>query len=505
MYNYYLLYMQINRQRQSGLTSGFTAKPGWPFSRLSLALLQIRYMKKLILPLLILCTANSLLAQNEDSVFIKRIANEILINGRAYENLRHLTKQIGGRLAGSPQMVQAEQWGKRTLESMMADRVYLQQCMVPHWVRGGRDLARVTIGNPKSAAAREQRMLDVVALGNSDGTDPKGIEAPLIEIRSFDDLEQKKDLVKGKIVFYNYPFNPTFIKTFQSYGDAGKYRGQGPSRAAKYGAVGVIIRSMSHAADNHPHTGAMNYNDSFPRIPAIAVGLRDADWLSMRLAGKDMGSLFMLTHGKKLPDTIGHNVIAELRGAEFPDRIITVGGHLDSWDNCEGAHDDGAGVVQSMEVLRVLKALGYQPRHTIRIVLFANEENGLRGATKYAEEAKAKNEQHIFALESDAGGFTPRGFGFTMPREKLEKIRHWAPLFRPYGVYELEMGGGGADIGPLNRNFNTPLAGLQPDSQRYFDIHHARSDVFEAVNKRELELGAINMAALIYLVDKYGL
>jgi hypothetical protein len=206
-----------------------------------------------------------------------------------------------------------------------------------------------------------------------------------------------------------------------------------------------------------------------------------------------------------LNDTIGHNVIGEIIGSEFPDEIITVGGHLDSWDPAEGAHDDGAGCVQSIEVLRAFKALGYKPRRTIRVVLFANEENGLRGGTKYAEEAKSKNEKHYFALESDAGGFTPRGFGFTMAAEQLQKIRQWLPLFVPYGVYEFNAGGGGADIGPLNRTLGTPLAGLQPDSQRYFDIHHARSDVFEAVNKRELELGAINMAALIYMIDKHGL
>jgi carboxypeptidase Q len=215
--------------------------------------------------------------------------------------------------------------------------------------------------------------------------------------------------------------------------------------------------------------------------------------------------VFIKTLARMLPDTIGHNVIGEIRGTEFPDEIITVGGHLDSWDPAEGAHDDGAGCVQSIEVLRALKAIGYKPKRTIRVVLFANEENGLRGGNKYAEEAKAKNEKHYFALESDAGGFTPRGFGFSMKPEQLEKVRKWAALFLPYGVHELSQGGGGADIGPLARTFGTPLAGLQPDSQRYFDIHHARNDVFEAVNKRELELGAINMAALIYLVDKYGL
>jgi carboxypeptidase Q len=216
-------------------------------------------------------------------------------------------------------------------------------------------------------------------------------------------------------------------------------------------------------------------------------------------------NVYLKTGGKFLPDTIGHNVIGELRGTQFPDEYITIGGHLDSWDPAEGAHDDGAGCVQTIEVLRALKALGYQPKHTIRFVLFANEENGTRGGNKYAEEAKAKGEKHIFALESDAGGFTPRGFGFTASQAQLQKIIGFKDLLAPYGASELSMGGGGSDIGPLNRLLNTPLAGLQPDSQRYFDIHHARNDVFENVNKRELELGAVNMAALIYLIDKYGL
>ena len=213
----------------------------------------------------------------------------------------------------------------------------------------------------------------------------------------------------------------------------------------------------------------------------------------------------MKTNGKIFPDTTGNNVIGELTGTQFPDEIITVGGHLDSWDNGEGAHDDGAGCVQTIEILRTFKALGYRPKRTIRFVLFANEENGLRGANKYADEAKAKNEKHIFAMESDAGGFTPRGFGFNISDEKFQKVLQWKELIAPYGCSEFTRGGGGADIGPLNRAFGTPLAGLSPDSQRYFDIHHARSDVFESVNKRELELGAVNMAILIYLVDKYGL
>lgn len=448
--------------------------------------------------LYLIITSLPCLARQEDSLFIRAIADEILVNGRAYDNLRVLTKQVGARLAGSPGMYKAEAWGKRTLEQAGAGKVWLQECKVPHWVRGGEEQAWV-VASPKNIP------LDILALGNSVGTGPKGVKARVILINSFDELEKRKEEVKGKIVFYNYKFNNRFVKTFEAYNDAGKYRSQGPSRAAKYGAIGVLVRSMSNAMDNHPHTGGTSYNDSFPKIPAAAVGLIDADKLAALITNQQQTTVFLKTLAAALPETIGHNVIGEWTGSEFPEQIITVGGHLDSWDAAEGAHDDGAGCVQSIEVLRALKAIGYKPKRTIRVVLFANEENGLRGGTKYAEEAREKGEQHYFALESDAGGFTPRGFGFTLSPAQLSKVQQWAPLFMPYGVFELVPGGGGADIGPLNRAFKTPLAGLQPDSQRYFDIHHARSDVFESVNKRELELGAINMAALIYLVDKYGL
>lgn len=456
-------------------------------------------MRRFSMALLLLIAGITALAQNEDSIMIRRIADEILVNGKAYENLRTLTKQVGQRLTASPGWYKAEAWGLKTLKDAGAENVYLQQCMVPHWVRGGRDEARFFQGNNKLG-----QTLDVLALGNTTGTGPKGLTAPVILINNFDELEQRKDEVKGKIVFYNYKFNPRFVRTFQSYGDANRYRGQGPTRAARYGAVGAIVRSMTHAADNNPHTGGTNYNDSFPKIPALAVGIQDADKLAAAIQ-KNNVTAFIRSNAKMLPDTIGHNVIGEIKGSEFPDEIITIGGHLDSWDPAEGAHDDGAGCVHSIEVLRALKAIGYKPKRTIRVVLFVNEENGLRGGNKYAEEAKAKNEKHIFALESDAGGFTPRGFGFTMSKERLQKVRQWLPLLMPYGTTEMNEGGGGADIGPLNRTLGTPVSGFVPDSQRYFDIHHARSDVFEAVNKRELELGAVNMAALIYLVDKYGL
>lgn len=453
-------------------------------------------MKKTLTALLFLPLVG--MAQTGDEARIKELSDEIMRNGKAYKLLRQLTKDIGGRLSGSPQFAKAVQWSKLSMEQNGADKVYLQECMIPHWVRGGQDKAYLVEIDKKKTSQK----LDVLALGNSLGSGT--VTGELLAVADFAELEKRKDEVKGKIVYYNSGFNPTNIKPFVSYGESGIYRRWGASRAAKYGAIGVMIRSLTESTANDPHTGGMAYIDSFPKIPAIAVGPRDADkvWAMSKASAM---KLSMTTNGHFLPDTIGHNVIAELTGTEFPDQIITVGGHLDSWDVNEGAHDDGTGVVQTIEIMRALKAIGYQPKHTIRFVLFANEENGLRGGTKYAAEAKAKGEKHVFALESDAGGFTPRGFSIQASKAQLEKLRSWIPLLSPYGSFEITGDGGGADIGPLNRTFGIPVGELLPDPQRYFDLHHARSDVFENVNKRELLLGAVNMAGLIYLVDKYGL
>lgn len=442
-------------------------------------------------------------AQLNDSAFIKMISDNILESRASYDNLYNLTKKVGGRLAGSPQMVKAEAWGKNAMEAAGADKVIMQECMVPHWVRGGKDKGSVTYKN--TAGKKESYELNVLALGNSLGSGSKGVTGLVIRVNSFDELEQQKDNLKGKIVFYNVPFEESFVETFRAYGKNVSYRGGGASRAAKYGASAVLVRSMTHAMDNNPHTGSMKYTDSLPKIPAAAIGVFDVAKLNELFDKNIPVTAKLFTYGKQLPDTTGHNVIGELTGSAFPNEVITVGGHLDSWDVNEGAHDDGAGVVQTIEILRAFRALGYQPKHTIRFVLFANEENGLRGGTKYAEEAKKSNEKMIFGLESDAGGFTPRGFGFVVNDTVWNKVYGWRNLFEPYGGSKFVRGGGGADIGPLKEIFGTALAGLSPDSQRYFDVHHAVSDVFEAVNIRELKLGAVNMAALLYLVDKYGL
>ena len=457
-------------------------------------------MRKLQLAFALCLAVNAVAAQTNDSAMFKRIADDVFTNSTAYENLRILCKKVGPRLSGSPQAAAAVQETYKMMKAMGADTVYLQECMVPHWVRGAKESALLVDVNSKTFS------LNICALGNSVGTGKQGIKAEVIEVRSFKELEQLGVAgVKGKIVFYNFPMNPTNVETFRSYGEAGQFRGRGPSMAAKYGAIGVMVRSLASNIDDYPHTGATTYNDSFPKIPAIAVSTRHAEFVSAELKKNKTMQLYFRTECEMLPDVKSHNVIAEIRGTEFPNEVITVGGHLDSWDLAEGAHDDGAGCIQSMEIIRVYKKLGIKPKRTIRVVMFMNEENGLRGGRKYAEVAATeKNNKFIFALESDAGGFTPRAFGFTAEPQVLSKLRNWVPLFKPYGVYEFSDGGGGADIGPL-RPLGTTLSGLRPDSQRYFDHHHAANDTFEMVSKRELELGAINMVLLLYIVDQYGL
>lgn len=457
-------------------------------------------MRKLQWALAFCMAASTVAAQSTDSAMFKRIADDVFTNSTAYENLRILCKKVGPRLSGSPQAAAAVQETYKMMKAMGADTVYLQECMVPHWVRGAKESALLVDANGKTVS------LNICALGNSVGTGKQGIKAEVIEVRSFKELETLGVAgVKGKIVFYNFPMNPTNVETFRSYGEAGQFRGRGPAMAAKYGAVGAMVRSLASNIDDYPHTGTTTYNDSFPKIPAIAVSTRHAEFVSAELKKNKTMQLYFRTECEMLPDVKSHNVIAEIRGTEFPNEIITVGGHLDSWDLAEGAHDDGAGCIQSMEIIRVYKKLGIKPKRTIRVVMFMNEENGLRGGRKYAEVAATeKDKKFIFALESDAGGFTPRAFGFTAEAAVLAKLRNWAPLFKPYGVYEFSDGGGGADIGPL-RPLGTTLSGLRPDSQRYFDHHHAANDTFEMVSKRELELGAINMVLLLYVVDQYGL
>ena len=431
---------------------------------------------------------------------IKAIYSEALTKGKAYDWLDHLSNNIGGRLSGSLNAERAVQWGKDELNEISLDRVFLQDVMVPKWVRGTFEYASIITGPGRSMN------VPVCSLGGSIATPSAGLLAKVVEVKDFDELESLgEEKVKGKFVFYNRAMPAGLISTFEAYSKTVDQRSRGAAMAARLGAVGVIVRSMNLRLDDFPHTGAMNYGDlpNKLRIPAAAISTNGAQLLSSMLSLNDNLDFYLKQDCKNFPDVPSHNVVGEIKGSEFPDEIIVVGGHLDSWDLGDGAHDDGAGIVQSMEVLRLFKAMNYQPKRTIRVVLYMNEENGLRGGKAYANYAKTNKENHIFALESDAGGFSPRGFVFEANTSQFEQISSWKSYFEPYLANHFQLGGSGADIGPL-RNGKTVLSGLRPDSQRYFDYHHAANDTFDAINKRELELGAAAMASLVYLVDQYG-
>lgn len=431
----------------------------------------------------------------QDSIQFKKISDEILLKGEAYDNLRELTKDIGQRLSGSENYDKATLWAEKKLKEAGAEKVWLQEVMVPVWVRGNESLKMKT-GNEK------WKDLVFLSLGNSEGTNGKDVEGEVLMVNSLEEFEKiPASEVKDKIVFFNYRFRQDFVQTFRGYGDASKYRVVTASKVAEKGGKFVVIRSVSTGLGDVPHTGVMRYDENFAKIPAVAIGNSSADDLAEILKNKTVSLKLNSNCGMKA-EKINHNVIGEIPGKK-DGKVIVVGAHLDSWDVGEGAHDDGSGIVQSIEVLRTFKQLGIQNNHTIRIICYANEENGARGGVKYAETAKLENETHLFAIESDAGGFTPRGISLDMDTTKIKEVEKWAILFLPYGIYDFSGRYGGVDINPLKEQMQTPLAGLSPDSQRYFDIHHTPEDTFEKVNKRELHLGAIAMAQIVYMVDKY--
>lgn len=432
-----------------------------------------------------------------DSIVVRHLFNSALSNGKSHQWLDYLSNNIGGRLSGSPQAQQAVEWGEKLMKDLGFNKVWLQPVMVPHWVRGEKEVAYFTIGEIKYDVA-------ICALGGSVATPKNGVSGEVVEVQSLAEAEALGERLRGKIVFFNRAFEDTPIETFKSYSGCVDQRGGGAKVTGKFGVLGVIVRSMTHSIDNFPHTGAMGYGDipENEKVPAAAISTQAANLLSEKLKENPALKFYFKQNCETLPDAPSFNVIGELTGSEFPNTFITVGGHLDSWDLGDGAHDDGAGIVQSIEVLRLFKLNGIKPKHTIRAVLFMNEENGLRGGKKYAEEAKKNNENHIAALESDSGGFTPRGFSIDANGKNLELLKSWKSLLAPYGLHDINEGHSGADIGPLKSETIT-LVGYRPDSQRYFDYHHAANDTFDKVNKRELELGAASMASLVYLLDNY--
>jgi hypothetical protein len=455
-------------------------------------------MKKILL--VIFFYSSCISAQNDDEKMLKSIYNVALTNSKCYAWLDDLSNKIGSRLSGSVGAEKAVLFTKSELEKLGLDRVYLQEVMVPKWIRGEKESAYFKDKNKKI-------IVSICALGGSVATPKNGISAEVIEVQSIKALsELGTEKIKGKIIFFNRPMDNAQIEAFNAYSGAVDQRYAGAKEAAKYGAVATIVRSMNLRLDNFPHTGAMSYGD-IPKelyIPTAAISTNAAEILSQSLKKNPNLKFYFRQSCFKMDDVLSYNVIGEIKGSEYPEKIMIVGGHLDSWDLADGSHDDGAGVVQSMEVLNIMKTLNYKPKNTLRVVLFMNEENGGRGGKKYAELAQSNKENHIFALESDSGGFSPRGFSMECSDLNFNKITSWKPLFNPYLIHSFVKGHTGSDIDPL-QSANIIKVGLKPDSQRYFDYHHAANDRFDAVDKRELELGAATMTSLIYLIDFYGI
>tara|TARA_B100000941_G_scaffold183957_1_gene132155 strand:- start:326 stop:1711 length:1386 start_codon:yes stop_codon:yes gene_type:complete len=442
-------------------------------------------------------------SQNDKFIneIISDIYNTALKDSKSYDWLEYLSKNIGPRLSGSLNAERSVKWTKKTLESIGLDSIWLQPVMVPKWVRGNFEYAYI------ESSPGNTINVNVCALGGSIPTPSSGIKANVIEVKSFKELESLgKKNVKNKIVFFNRPMQKELINTFDSYSNAVNQRYDGARIASKYGALAVIVRSLTLKLDDVPHTGVMSYGN-IPiksRIPAMAISTNGADLLSSLLNLNPNLKFFMKQNCRNFPDVLSYNVIGEIKGLKKPNEIMLIGAHLDSWDLGDGSHDDGAGVVQSMDVLRILKKINYKFNRTLRVVLFMNEENGQRGAIEYFNISKKKKTNHLVAIESDAGGFTPRGFSINSNDLKFNKILSWKKYFEKYQVHYFVRGQSGVDIEYL-KNDNNVLLGLRPDSQRYFDYHHSSSDIFETVNQRELELGSAAIASLVFLSDYFQL
>ena len=456
-------------------------------------------MKKTTFLAVLLFNGITLFAQTTEEQTIKAIYKSSLTNSKCYSWLDYLSNKVGARLSGSANAEKAVQYTKAQLEALGLDSVYLQEVMVPKWVRGEKETAYILYNKTKIN-------VPVCALGGSVATSKNGLTAEVIEVYSIKELEALGAKIKGKIVFFNRPMADEQIETFNAYSGCVDQRYAGAKEASKFGAVGTIVRSMNLRLDDFPHTGAQSYGD-IPKsqyIPSASISTNGAELLSKTLKSNPTLKFYLKMSCQQMDDALSYNVIGEIKGSERPENIMVVGGHLDSWDLADGSHDDGAGVVQSMEVVNIFKNLGYKPKNTIRVVLFMNEENGGKGGKKYEELSKNNKENHIFALESDSGGFSPRGFSFEADDANFNKIVSWKNLFEPYLIHSFVKGHSGSDIEPLTSK-SIVKAGLKPDSQRYFDYHHALNDKFDAINKRELELGAATMASLMYLMDQNGI
>ncbi len=412
-----------------------------------------------------------------------RLIQESTSNHFAWNRLAELTDTYGNRLAGGDNLKRAIAWAVETMKKDGLDNVHTEKTMVPRWVRGAE--SAVIVDPPEHTLA-------VLGLGGSVGTLPAGIEADVLVVRTFEELNQKAADAKGKIVLYNAPFT--------SYGQTNQYRTGGPSTAARYGAVAVLVRAIGPIGLRTPHTGSLNYADAVAKIPAASISAEDADRMQ-RIAERGHRlrvRLKMDAHFE--PDVESANVVAELRGRELPDEVVLVGGHFDSWDVGAGASDDGVGCIVTWESARLMKKLNLRPRRTVRVVLFTNEENGLRGANAYRDKHHAAAAQHTLAIESDSGVFAPARLGFTGSEAAQQIMREIGGLLSTLGLQDIGLGGGGADIGPIAQAGKVPMLAYQGDSTRYFTIHHTAADTVDRIAPEEVSKAAAALAVITYVV-----
>jgi hypothetical protein len=440
--------------------------------------------------------APSLNPREHYSQIAGKLVETALTEQKGYRLLGELC-QIGPRLSGSQNSLQAIQWAKEKMEELGYERVILQPVMVPRWVRGKVEKAEII--NTEHAG----KLLNIAALGGSIATPAGGISAEVVEVQTFEELRALGEKARGKIIFFNRPFDGTPLYTFAGYGNTVNQRARGAIEAARAGGVAALVRSVTTKYDNVPHVGSMKYKEGLPKVPAAAIGLIDADFLSAAIKESPDLQVKMELNCRTLEDAQSYNVIGDVFGTVYPDEYIVVAGHFDSWDKGDGAHDDGAGCIQALEVPDLFKRLGIRPKRSIRCVFYINEENGIRGAKEYARAADSLGLYHLAAIESDRGAFTPRGFFVEADTAIIAELNQWLPYFQKAGIEWVRKGGSGVDISYIPNV--KALIGYVPDSQRYFDFHHSDNDVFEAVNPREFELGSAAMAILTYLLSEEGL
>jgi len=416
----------------------------------------------------------------EDSSRLIKAATE---DDFAWRRLAELTDTYGARLSGSENLTRAIEWAMRTLKTDGLDNVHTERVMVPRWVRG-RESAEI-IDPPRSTVT-------VVGLGGSVGTSPAGLEAEVLVVTSFDDLRGKAVDARGRIVLFNVPFS--------GYSETVTYRTDGARAAAQHGAVAVLVRSIGPVGLRTTHTGSVQYTPGQTPIPAAAVSAEDANRVARLSARGRFVRMRLMMEGRVEPDVESANVVAEIRGREKPEEIVLVGGHLDSWDVGAGASDDGVGCIATWEALRLMKKIGLRPRRTVRLVLWTNEENGLRGAAAYAEQHASEAVNHVLALEADSGVFSPAVLGFSGSAAARAMISQVVSLLAPLEFPEVTSGGGGADIGPIAQAGNVPTMAYLGDAARYFVIHHSAADTVERITSEEVSRAAAAIAVVAYAV-----